>query len=179
MSRNNAWINLMSRILVFEKNDFIRKALIQIIRIRFPDVAIRGIADDDEYAAEIWNFMPDILILGTNVYADGRMEILEQIRAKHPAVIIILLIDYDIEEYRKDAIRKGANHVISRELWTGGKILTLLHKILDPNTGMQTGGEQPASAKQTHKGRLDRRRCDSRGKAIEKEYLAHFHDRRN
>lgn len=137
----------MSRILIFEKNGYIRKALIQIIQSRFPDVAIKGILGCGDYGSEICNFMPDILILGINDYEDGKMEMLEQIRAKHPAVDIILLIDYDIEEYRKDALLRGANHVISRELWAGNEILALIHKILDPKEGQRIWGKESAIAK--------------------------------
>ena len=48
----------------------------------------------------------------------------------HPGVCIILVTDYNIDEYRKDAILRGASHIVSKELWTGNEITALIKTIL-------------------------------------------------
>ena len=73
----------------------------------------------------------------------------------------------------------GANHIISKELWTGHEILALMQTILatkDIWDGEYT--EDILVDKDTLVRPLERRQKDNKGRAREKEYLAEKPDRR-
>ena len=171
----------MSRILLCEKNEFFRDALVQIIHARFPQVDIRLILNHDECLLQVDNFKPDILILGVNYYDGNCFDHLERLRRSSPGLNVIIFTDYDIEEYRKEAIMRGANHIISKEFWTGGEILALLRTILLTTSASLLNihaREQAEEEVDFLKRPLERRRKDHRGQATEQDYLAKYPDRR-
>ena len=169
----------MGRILLFEQNRFIRNALIRIIQVRFPDVVIQPVSCRDECLAETKKFLPDVLILGARVYDGNRLDLLQQLRENHSGITIIVFIDYDIDEYRKDAMGRGADHVISREVWTGNEILSLVQDILAEKKSRQAiNSTESATMKKILNRPLERRRTDPAWKKIEEEYLARHPDKR-
>lgn len=170
----------MSRILLFEKNEFFRDALMQIIQSHFLHINTLSVLDFDDCLAKLDNFKPDILILGINSYMGKGLDQIDRIRKVSPRLNIILFTDYDIDEYRKEAILRGANNIIIKELWTGEEILALLRTVLLTTSAstMNIKPEDEAGGTEFLKQPLDRRRKDSRGRAIEQEYLAQHPDRR-
>lgn len=120
----------MSSILIYEKDGFISKELIQIIQNSFSQVDIKTVLSCEECLAELRDSTPNILMLGSNVADCNGVDLIDQTRKMHPGVCIILITDYNIDEYRKDAILKGASHIISKELWTGKEIVALIKTIL-------------------------------------------------
>lgn len=169
----------LNRILLCEKNEFFRAELLRIIQRRFPHVDIKWVLSGEECLAETIDYRPDILFLGVNIYAGRELELLDQLRGRHPGVNIILFTDYCIDEYRKEAILRGANHIISKELWTGNEILALIKTILSTKNkpaDKETGGA--AIEEVLLKVPLERRRRDHRGKILERKYLVRHTDRR-
>lgn len=168
------------KILLYEKNKYFNDALLRIIQCRFPDVDIKWVLSSEECVTETEKFKPDILILGFNIYTGTiELDILQRLRENHPAVNIILFVDYNIEEYRKEAILRGANYIISKETWTGNEILALIKTIMASNGKLH--GKQPeteALEEKLLKRPLELRRKGPKGKAIEQEYLANNPDRR-
>ena len=169
----------LNRILLCEKNEFFRAELLRIIQCRFPHVDIKWVLNGEECLAETNDYRPDILFLGVNIYAGRELELLDQLRAQHPEVNIILFTDYCIDEYRKEAILRGANHIISKELWTGNEILALIRTILvskkKPAAKEAGGADIEEPLRNTP---LERRRRDHRGRILERKYLVRHTDRR-
>jgi DNA-binding NarL/FixJ family response regulator len=120
----------MGRILLFERSTVFKDTLLQIIEGRFPDVVTKLVLSNEECLTEMKNITPDILFLGFSDQSGIELGFLEQVRERFPGVSIVLFTDYDIDEYRKDAILRGANHIISKESWTGDEILALINTIL-------------------------------------------------
>lgn len=169
----------MNRILLVEKNTFIRDALRQILHGRFSSLIIKDVLCHEECLSEMQGFKPDILILGIEENNKKGLEGLRQIREQYPATVIVLFTDYEIEEYRKEAVLKGANHIISKELWTGNDILALMKTILATKDGWDRESVEDKVIEEEFLRRpIERRRRDRRGMAREKEYLAHHPERR-
>ena len=169
----------MSRILLCERNEHFKNALFQIIHSRFPEVDIKWFLNSEDCLTETNDYKPHILILGVNIYAgSNELEILERLREKHPDVNILLFTDYEIDEYRKEAIMKGATHIISKETWTGNEILALMKTILASNKLLNDKQAERAIKGDLLKRPLERRRRDLRGRTQEREFLAHNPDRR-
>ena len=170
----------MYKLLLCEKNAHFKEALLQIIQSRFPDIDIKWVLSSQECLTESKDFKPDILILGVNIYTGtNQLEILDRLRENHPEVHIILFTDYGIEEYRKEAILRGATHIISKETWTGNEILALMKTILASN---KKPNEKPAESSAIDenllKHPLELRRRDPQGRVYEKEYLTYHPERR-
>ena len=135
----------MSSLLLFEKEGFLSKELIQIIQNRFSHESIKMVLNYEECLAELCDFTPDILMLGGNIPSCNSLDFIEQIRQMYPGVCIILNTDYNIDEYRKEAILKGASHVVSKELWTGNEILALINTIfITKKSQVQKEAENPS-----------------------------------
>jgi len=169
----------LSRLLLVEKNSFIRDSLCPLLQARFPSLIIKAVINYDDCLTSMEKFKPDILILGIADNGDIGLKNLQQVRAQFPTTVIVLFTSYEMEEYRKQAIMKGANHIISKELWTGHEILALMRTILatkDCWDGEYTEGI--LVDKDTLVRPLERRNKDNRGRAREKEYLAGKPDRR-
>jgi len=169
----------MGKILLFEKNTFFRQLLLQILQYRFPHTAIKGVSSQEECLIEATDFKPDILVLGVNSYAYQEFDLLNHMREKYPGLTIILCTDYDIDEYRKEAILKGASHVISKELWTGKEILALINTLLTNKGNLASPSLEDSFVEEDFLQRpLERRKKAPRGKAGEQEYLFRHPDRR-
>jgi DNA-binding response OmpR family regulator len=130
----------MGRIILFEKDSYVNKQLAHIIQDRLLDVKIKIVFSCEECLTELQVFTPDILMLGANVTDCKSLDLIVQIRQMYPGIIIFLITDYDIDEYRKDAILKGANHIISKEVWTGAEILALINTTLTTKTNQDSTG---------------------------------------
>jgi DNA-binding NarL/FixJ family response regulator len=167
------------KILILERNTFIRNTLLNILQCRFPDVIFKEELSFDECEIEMNAFKPDILFIGDIIKGGDGFERLHRLRVRCPTTVIILFMEYDIDEYRKEAVMAGVNHVISKELWTGSEILALVETILLTKNYPDRGGVEAQSIAEDILGHpIERRRKDTRGMTREKEYLAHHPDRR-
>lgn len=170
----------MNRLLLCEKNKYFKEAILRLLQGRFPNLDIKWVLSCEECLSEAKDFKPDILILGINIYTGSKeLEILPRLREKHPTAYIILFTDYTIEEYRIEAILRGANYIISRASWTGKEILALIKSILvshkrENNKQVELSTIDDGVLKRP----LELRRKDAKGKAIEQQYLATNPDRR-
>jgi DNA-binding NarL/FixJ family response regulator len=169
------------RILICEENKFFRQSLLDILLSRFSDIVIKVGEDTGECLRELQECSPHILFM--DLYRKGQegLGMIRCVREKHPAAIIIAFTEYDLDEYRAAALFAGVNHVIPKELWTGGEILALVETLLK-NRGLISAD--------TTKGQimeddfwarpLERRKkkISLKDQVIEKEYLAHNEERR-
>jgi DNA-binding NarL/FixJ family response regulator len=74
-----------------------------------PDIEIVGeAADGEEAIARYDELMPDILVLDLQMPKRHGIEVLNEIRKKHPAARVIVLTTYDLEQLASKAIAAGA-----------------------------------------------------------------------
>ncbi|MDH3327615.1 MAG: response regulator [Desulfobulbaceae bacterium] len=169
----------MSRLLLVEKNIFIRDALREIVHCRFPSLIVKEVLCHENCLSEMGDFTPDVLILGATGNNRKDMEDLQKIRGSFPATVIVFFTAYENEEYRKEGILKGANHIISKELWTGNEILALIKTILATKESWDREYAQDKLIEEEFLHRpIERRRRDRGGRAKEREYLEQNPDRR-
>ena len=170
----------MSRLLLVEKNTFIRDSLRQILQARFPSLIIREVANDGTYLGAMEDFRPDILILGIEDSEDKGFKSLQHIRDRFPFTVIVLFTTYEVEEYRRDAILRGANHIISKELWTGNEILALVKTILATKESWDRKYAEDFifDTAENLRRPLERRKKDRNRSIRERNYLAYNPDRR-
>lgn len=151
----------------------------EIVQNRFPSLIVKEVMCHENCLVEMGDFKPDVLIFGATGRNQKDMEDLQKIRGSFPATVIVLFTAYENEEYRKEGIMKGANHIISKELWTGNEILALIKTILATKESWDKEyAEDTLNEEEFLHRPVERRRIDRRGRAREREYLNHHPDRR-
>ena len=121
----------IGRILLCEKNAFFRDEIFKFVQFYFPDVEIKWVMSSDDCLCEVGNFRPDILFLGSSIYkSDKVLNLIDQLRYSFPGLTIIFSSDYCIEEYEKEAIKRGAKHFISKEFWAGKNLQFIIQALL-------------------------------------------------
>jgi len=138
----------MGKIILLEKDNSINNQLTRIIEDRLSHVKIKLVSNCDECLTEMQVSTPDILMMGANVSDCNCLDMIARFRKMYPGITIILITDYNIDEYRKGAILQGANHVISRDLWTGTEILALINTILTGKTDRASTGAEGVPIKE-------------------------------
>jgi DNA-binding NarL/FixJ family response regulator len=174
------WRRSLNRILLCEKNKHFKEAILRLLRYRFPDLDIKLVLSSKECLAASKEFKPDIMMLGVDIYSGAyELDILQHLRENQPDVNVILFTEYTIDEYRKEAILRGANHIISKDSWTGNEILALVKTILVSHKRENDRQVELSTIDDSLLERpLELRRKDAKGKAIERNYLATNPDRR-
>ena len=104
----------MSCILLYEKDGFISKELIQIIQNSFSQVDIKMVSSCEECLAELRDSTPDILMLGSNVADCNGFNLIGHLIALG-GLVLPNLEDYEQlypatflrQEFRRDAAGAG------------------------------------------------------------------------
>jgi DNA-binding NarL/FixJ family response regulator len=117
------------RVFVVDDHPLIRQGLASIIS-REPDLIVCGEADDSAMAMKaIATTDPDILIVDISLNGPDGLDLLKEIRMRHPAVRVLVLSMHDEKIYAERALRAGAQGYIMKQE-ASGKVLVALRRIL-------------------------------------------------
>lgn len=170
---------MRQEILLLENNAYFRDNWRLFLHRRFPEAVILEAATFDECISIFRKFTPHLLLMNLshpNGYDAGQ---LRRIRRKNPAAVIMLLMDYGIDEYRKDALLNGADYLLSKDLWTGNEILELIRSVFAEVRGHHDDSPATRPADGPPLTQLfERRDTGKKSRQSEKRYLAENPDRR-
>jgi len=169
------------RIVLVDDNVFFRHSLHDMLHNRFPEIDIHQARNSEKFLTILENFSPDILFLDFQFHDTDGLKLVQRIRRDHPAIVIVILTEYDMNEYRSATLMAGGNYIVPKTLWTGNEILALVGTILinkgfpRPDTESWLVGEQDFLRRP-----LERRRniLSEKGRAFESNFLKHHPDRR-
>jgi DNA-binding NarL/FixJ family response regulator len=96
-------------------------------------------ADGEEALKRIAALVPDIIFMDIKLPGENGLQITKKVKAKYPAIIVIMLTYYDLPEHREAAFQCGANHFLSKGTSTQ-EVVELVQSIisekgLDANKG--------------------------------------------
>jgi YesN/AraC family two-component response regulator len=77
-------------------------------------------------AAHITEHAPDLIFMDVNLPGENGLELTKKIKAQHPLIVVIVLTNYDLPEYREMAVRCRANYFLSKSDTTRDSILALV-----------------------------------------------------
>jgi DNA-binding NarL/FixJ family response regulator len=118
-----------SKVFVVDDHPLIRQGLATIIN-RESDLTICGEADDASMAMQsIATTQPDILIVDISLNGPDGLDLLKEIRMRHPAVRVLILSMHDEKIYAERALRAGAQGYVMKQEATA-KVLAALRRIL-------------------------------------------------
>ena len=105
----------MKRILIVEDNAFFLQFLKETLRARFPPTDIVEAANGEEALQKISTLPPDAIFMDLQLPGANGLELTQKIKAQHPDIIIVILTNYDLPEYREAAHQSGADHFLSKD----------------------------------------------------------------
>jgi len=118
-----------SRVFVVDDHPIVRQGLALLVN-REPDLTVCGEAEDAMTAMQsVIASKPDILVLDISLHGPDGLELLKNIRIRHPGLPVLVLSMHDETIYAERALRAGARGYIMKQEATD-KVLVALRRIL-------------------------------------------------
>lgn len=135
----------MTRILVVDDHEVVRRGLKQVLAEAFPGARIEDAATSEAAMAALSKDTWDLLLLDINIPGRSGLELLEDARRLWPALPVLVVSAYPEEEFAIRSIRLGAAGYLTktsasaelvaaaRKALAGGKYVTarLAEKLMD------------------------------------------------
>jgi DNA-binding NarL/FixJ family response regulator len=112
--------------LIVEDSADYRHLLHEELSACFPAMDIQEAEDGAAAAALIRKHAPDLIFMDIGLPGENGLELTKKIKARHPRVIVIVLTNYDLPEYREMALRCRADYFLSKSGTTRDSILALV-----------------------------------------------------
>ncbi len=103
------------RILIVEDNGLFRQALREGLQLSFPGIAIDEATNGAEALQRVKGCFPDLILMDIRLPRESGLGLTHQIKALHPEIVICIVSNYDVPEYRSAAFRYGADHFVAKE----------------------------------------------------------------
>jgi len=127
----------MKRILIVEDNAFFLKFLKETLLSRFPSMDILEAISGEEALQKIKMLSPDAVFTDLRLPGENGLELTKKIKAQYPNIVVVIITNYDLPEYREAAYRSKADHFLSKD-----SFLKIIHSIL-PNRNMDLDDLNP------------------------------------
>jgi DNA-binding NarL/FixJ family response regulator len=105
----------MKRILIVEDNAFFLQFLKETMHSRFPSIDIFEAANGDEALQKIKTLSSEAIFVDLRLPGENGLELTKKIKAEHPEIIVVIITNYDLPEYREAAYQCRANHFLSKD----------------------------------------------------------------
>jgi DNA-binding NarL/FixJ family response regulator len=115
----------MRRILIVEDNAFFLQFLKETMHLRFPSIDILEAANGEEAMQKIKTLSPDAIFMDVRLPGENGLELTKKIKAQYPDIVVVILTNYDLPEYREAAYQSRADHFLSKD-----SFLSMINSIL-------------------------------------------------
>ena len=119
----------MTRILIADDHELVRRGLLQILSEEFPELVLAEAADGrqtmEQAAKQTW----DIVLLDINMPGNGGMEILQDIKRLYPRLPVVMLTAFPEKDFAIRAFKLGACGYVSKGS-ASSELITAIHKAL-------------------------------------------------
>ncbi|MGA8280818.1 MAG: response regulator transcription factor [Desulfobacterales bacterium] len=106
----------MKRVLIVDDSKQVRERLISLMS-EYSTIRIVGQAGNGEEAMDALDAQkPDTVILDIRLPGRNGIQLLREIKAAHPEIMVIMLTNYDFEQYRKQCLQMGADYFFNKTL---------------------------------------------------------------
>ena len=119
-----------TRIVIVDDHSMFREGLIEVLR-REPDFEICGEAEDRRQALEVIKTVkPDLAIVDLVLKNSHGIELIKDIRAYHPEVIVLVVSMHQESLFAERALRAGARGYITKQEATK-HLIGAIRKVMD------------------------------------------------
>ena len=106
----------MKRVLIVDDSKQVRERLISLLS-DYPEIRIVGQSGNGKEAMNALDAQkPDTVILDIRLPGRNGIQLLREIKAAHPEITVIMLTNYDFEQYRKQCMQLGADYFLNKTL---------------------------------------------------------------
>jgi PAS domain S-box-containing protein len=96
------------KVLVADDSQPIRRRLVERL-LRLPDVTVTEAEDTTDALRRIESFKPDVAVLDVRMPGGGGIKALDEIKAAHPGITVIIMTNYPYAQYRRKCLESGAD----------------------------------------------------------------------
>lgn len=105
----------MTRIVIADDHPVVRQGLKSLLS-RYPEMIVEGEANDGAEALALASRLkPDLLLLDIAMPGMNGLDVLQRVKKSAPEVRVLILSQYDSEEYLFTALRYGASGYLLKE----------------------------------------------------------------
>jgi len=120
----------MFRTMLVENSPSFRQFLRDSLKNDFPSMKIIEAGDGEEAFQKIDSALPDLVFMDIHLRGENGLELTRKIKADYPNIIIIILTNYDLPEYREAATRSKADYFIAKHNMVTDGIFKLVKSVL-------------------------------------------------
>ncbi len=122
--------NVMFKTMLVEDSPSFRKLLKDNLKNQFPSMDIIEAGDGIEAFQKIDSNLPNLIFMDINLPGENGLELTRKIKADYPNIIVIILTNYDLPEYREAATRNKADYFFAKDEMVTDGIFKLVKSIL-------------------------------------------------
>jgi DNA-binding NarL/FixJ family response regulator len=119
----------MGTILIVEDDATFRKMLKSLLVSRFPSMTVNDAPEGTEAWKKIASGPPDIIFMDIRLPGESGLVLTKRIREVYPDLVVIILTNFDMPEYREAAHLSGAEYFLSKGSITPGEIVELVETL--------------------------------------------------
>ncbi|MBX2920520.1 MAG: response regulator transcription factor [Ferruginibacter sp.] len=105
----------MLRILIADDHSIVRKGLKQILLDEFPAAQIDEVPDAEELIKKVMAEKWDVVVSDLSMPGRSGLDALQQIKASHPNLPVLILSIHPEEQYALRALKSGASGYLSKD----------------------------------------------------------------
>ncbi|HMK76876.1 MAG TPA: response regulator transcription factor [Thermodesulfobacteriota bacterium] len=132
----------MFKTMLVEDNTIFRESLGDSLQLQFPAMEIVEAANGPEALERIDSLSPNLIFMDIRLPGQNGLELTEKIKNLYPEIIIIILTNYDLPEYREAAARFKADHFLSKDSMTHQEVNVIVKSILSEKGFKGNGSER-------------------------------------
>ncbi len=103
------------KILIVDDNRLFRETVKESLQTSFPTGTIDEAADGREALQELDTLAPDLIFMDIKMPGENGLELTKKIKANHPNIIIFIITNFNIPEYREAAFKYGADRFFGKD----------------------------------------------------------------
>jgi len=131
----------MFKTMLVEDNTIFRESLKDSLRLQFPSMEIAEATNGREALERIDSLSPNLIFMDIRLPGQNGLELTEKIKKLYPEIIVIILTNYDLPEYREAAERFKADHFLSKDSMTHQEVSVIVKSILSEKGFKGNGSE--------------------------------------
>ena len=121
--------NKVFNTLIVEDNATFRRSLSEMLTERFDDMRVSEASDSGEAQEIISSNTPDLILMDVRLPGESGLELTRRIKRDHPEITVIMLTNYDLEEYRDAARNYGADFFMPKGTSSWEEIIELVETV--------------------------------------------------
>ena len=132
----------MFKTMLVEDNTIFRESLRDSLQLQFPSMEIAEARNGREALEKIDSLSPNLIFMDIRLPGQNGLELTEKIKNFYPEIIIVILTNYDLPEYREAAARFKADHFLSKDSMTRQEVNVIVKSILSEKGYRGNGSER-------------------------------------